>query len=317
MSAEQRTARKKPPAARKRAVQEAQVPTTAVETPPSGHNQPPERISQPGLDLTPEQWAEWMAHIFEGLEVRAQELIDSFGRFDVAFPIAPPLKSGDPPIGIEKWTDDIQGRAGDLRGKLAAVVKQAEHLHGIEKAPILAAAKAVDGFKNGFLARLVERDSKGKLIVTSAKPINTIVRRQTLYARWLEEQSRASAIAESERLKQEAEAEAAAAINTMDPAQLEKTGEAYARAVEAEDFARAPAADHSRVHGPVGSVTSLHSNWQFFPDESDLLVLAKAVVAGNAPLTYLAFNTTRINIAVHSEKVREIQGCVIRNETRI
>ncbi len=38
---------------------------------------------------------------------------------------------------------------------------------------------------------------------------------------------------------------------------------------------------------------------------------------GTAPRTYLAFNTSRIGIAIRSEKVREIPGCIIRNETRV
>lgn len=353
-------------AARAKKTMVPDVPETmpqAAERPSADHNKPPQRVvvPAPALDLTPEQWGEWMDHIFEGVTQRAQDLLGSFQRFLDGYPLRESTEAGAAPIGIEKWSDDVHGRAGDLRTKIADVIKQAEHLHGIEKAPILQAARAVDGYKNAFLAKLVETDSRGKLIPGSSKPVNVIVQRQTIYARYIEARSRKAAEEDAARLKKAADETAAAAARTMDHRALEETGSAFARAAEAEDYAKAKPAEHSRVHGPGGSVTSLRENWQFIEGESDIVALAKAVVAdtlesielvmqvtheleeagvkeadadnlarvmlttlrkvwtkdGTAQRTYLAFNTSRIGIAVRSEKVRAIPGCVIRDEKRL
>ena len=269
-----------------------------------GHNEPPGPILETAsLAMTAEQWSEWMARVFEPPNVRKTELLASVGRFEAGYEIRKAAVPGNPPVGLDLWNDDVAGRAGDLRDKLQAIVKQANDLHSLEKAPILAAARAVDGFKNNFVADL-----------TAA--IDLIKGRLTVYLQWKAEAARQKAAAEAEERRQEAEAVAARAAQTATPEAFDQAAEAFGRAAEAQAVAEAPKADLSRTYGTLGSVSSLHTRWKFFPEESSLLDLAKAVVAGTAPLEFLAFNETRINYGVRSEKLRAVAGCVIREESK-
>lgn len=292
----------------------AEIGETSAPTnpPPAGHNKPPPAAN---LALTPEEWSEWMAHVFEGAIARKEELLESFARFKAGYDLKPGAE-GEPPIGIEKWSDDIQGRAGDLRSKITALIRQAESLHEIEKAPVLAASRAIDGFLNNFRQDLIARDSKGKLLAGAQQPINFILSRQNLYAWYLEKQSRAAAQAEADRAKLAAE-QAAEQAKTLEPEALQKAAEADQQAQTAQAQADAKPAEHSRVHGPLGSVTSLRSRWAFHPESSDIFELAKAVIAGEVPRTYLAFNEVRIRLAITSEQIHAIPGCDIREETSV
>jgi hypothetical protein len=239
-----------------------------------------------------------MAHVFEGLTVRKVDLMASFKRFEDGYPLKRAATAGASPLGIEKWDDEVQGRAGDLRTKFAAVIKQADALHDIEKAPILSAGKAVTGFKNAFLADL--------------NAAVTLIRdRQTIYAAHLENERRLVAEAEARRAHEEADRIAAEAARTMAPEALDKAAEAFGQAALADAEANAPAAALSRVRGQMGSVTSLRTTYKFMPEQSNLMALVRAVASGDAPLAYLQFNETRIGIAVRTEKVRAIPGCVI------
>lgn len=262
--------------------------------PAAGHNNPP----GPSLTLSPEEWTEWMRHVFEGVAERRADLLASFKRFDEGFPLT---RGAQVPVGIEAWSDDVQGRAGDLKDKIAAVLRQAENLHGIEKAPILAAARAIDGFKRLFAAEL-------------EMAVVIINERRTLYARHVEARSRAAAEQEAREAREAAQKAAAEASRTLAASALQQAADAEAHAEAAQALAEAPAAEHSRVHGPLGSVSSLRTNWRFIEEESDLMTLAQAAVSGKVPLTYLSFNVTRINLAVRTEKIRSIPGCVIRDE---
>lgn len=278
------------------------VPTDAQivgeeEAPRAGHNNPPTA----SLDLTAEQWTEWLKHVFEQAAGRKDELLASFKRFENGFPIRRNQVPGEPPVGIEKWSDDIQGRAGDLRDKLRALVGQAEALHKLEKAPVLVATRAIDGFLRSFKQALDDA-------------LTVIRDRQTVYAQWQEYISRERARDEAEARKREADAAAAAAARTLEPAALDQAAQAAQEAAEAQSFAAAKPAEHTRAFGELGSVTSLRDNWQFVAAESDLMTLVRAVIEGKAPLSYLAFNTRRIELAIRTEKIREIPGCVIRNE---
>jgi hypothetical protein len=265
------------------------------------HNEPPEPIKA-DLGLSPEQWAEWMAHVFEEPNRRKADLLGAVGRFETGYDLRRST-TGGPPIGIDKWDDDVAGRASDLRDKLQAVVKQADNLHALEKQPVLAAARAIDGFRNGFIADLT-------------KAVDLIKGRLTVYLTWKADVARAKAREEAEAAQREAKAKAGEAAISMTPEALEAASEAIGQALSAEIKATAPAADLARVHGALGSVATLTTRYKFYPDESDLMTLVKAVAAGRAPIDYLTFNEKRIGYAIRSEKVRVIPGCTIKQEMR-
>jgi hypothetical protein len=263
---------------------------------PIGHNRPPGA----SLDLTAEQWIAWLATVFSEATKRRANLMASFARFDAGYPISP-NSDGEPPHGIEKWSDDVQGRAGDFRDKLQALVKNAEALHSIEKAPVLVAQRAIDGYLRSFREPL-------------DAAIREIRRRQTVYGNWQEDESRRRAREEAERIRAQAEAALSAAAASLDPDDLQQAADAAADASAAARYAEAAPAEHTRVHGELGSVTSLRKQHVFVPEESDLYELAKAVVLHQAPVSYLAFNETRIRVAIRVEHVRDIPGCKIREE---
>lgn len=253
------------------------------------------------LDLTSEQWTELLDQDFDEAIKRRDDLIASFKRFETGFPLRRSTEPGEPPIGWDKWSDDIQGRAGDLRDKLLAIDKMAGALHTLRKAPVLTASKAIDGYKRMFLQPIDDA-------------LLEIRKRQTLYAQHVDYLSREAAKEEAEAKRKDAEAIAATAAQTLEPKHLDQAAQAFGEAAEAQAFAQAKPAEHTRTFGDTGSVTSLRDNWSLIIEESDLLTLAKAVVAGTVPVSYLAFNETRIRVAIRTEKVREIPGCVIRNE---
>ena len=113
------------------------------------------------------------------------------------------------------------------------------------------------------------------------------------------------------RKAEEAAALAKQAAETMQAEAFDQAAAAATVAETAATQAAAPAAELSRTYGSLGSTTSLRTSYKFEPAQSDLMELAKAVVAGNAPLEFLAFNETRINFAVRSEKLREAPGLAI------
>lgn len=297
------------PAGRRRAAARRKTPDVppieeaspeAAAPPPIGDNQPP----GPTLDWSAEEWHEHLTTVFAGAYLRKQNLLESFERFKSGFPLDESRDPDKPPAGIEKWSDEIQGRAGDLKDKLAAIVKLSENLHGIEKAPIIVAQRAVDGYQRAFRQALDE----------ATREVN---RRRTIYGRYIEARNRRAAEDEAKRKADEAAEASRQAAKTLDPEHLERAAEAIEDAQAAGELAAAKPAEHSRVYGPEGSVSSLRDNWKFIENESDILELAKAVIAGTVPRTYLAFNTSRINLAVKSERIREIPGCVIRNEAEV
>jgi hypothetical protein len=267
------------------------------EPPPPGHNLPP----RPSLDWTAEEWTDWLLQAFEGVVALRHDRMASYDRFRDGYGLLPPASPGEPPIGIDKWSTDVQGRAGDLRDKIAGVLRAAEAIHTLEKAPVLVAQRAIDGFLRNFRIPLDDA-------------IVEIRRRQTLFGKWQEYESRRHALEEAARQRQEAEAALQAAARTMEPADLQTAADASAMAVAAKAFADAKPAEHTRTHGEHGSVTSLRTTWIFVPGESDVVTLAKAVAAGKAPASYLTFNETRIRLAIRVENVRAIPGCTIREE---
>ena len=76
-------------------------------------------------------------------------------------------------------------------------------------------------------------------------------------------------------------------------------------------------AELSRVKANSAASAACARHGKFDEAASDLMELAKAVVAGKAPLEYLAFNSVRIGIAVRSEKLRECPGLVIKEERSV
>lgn len=297
----------------------AEIPETVATEPepaPRDHNQPPEAVMQPALGMTPKEWFKWMDHIFEQPRARLDELIEMFGRFKDQYPLSKPAVDGDPPIGIEKWDDEVQGKVAKMRDLFRGLQQVGEALHTIQKQPILQASRAVDGYFNQFLDKIGSWDSKKRLILRAPKPLNVMQERSTIYAVYRAAESQRAAKAEADRLAKEAEAKTAAAVQSLEPEAFQEASRAMVEAERAVDTARAPVADHSRVHSDTGVSISLTTRWRFFPEESTLRDLVRAVASGKAPLEYLAFNETRIGFAVRSEKVRSIPGCVIRPESK-
>ena len=299
MSARARAARRREPA--------SEIGEVAAEAAPIGHNKP-----QASLMLTAEEWSEYLAHVFDGARQRRSEFDAPFKRFLEGFPLRANPLAGEAPIGIEKWDDDVAGRAGDFRDKIAALIKLAEALHQIEKAPILVAQKAVDGFLKAFVAPLETVDPKGKRVRGGTGMLNVIADRLTLYT--LEKADRVrrenARIAAEERAK--AQALAKQAISTDDPEALQQAADAAVVADAAAQQATAPDRDLGRVHGAMGSTTSLRDNWIW--EAGDLMKLVQAVAVGKEKPEYLTFNASRLTYAVKSEKVRSIHGVTIRND---
>lgn len=290
-------------------VQEVVVPSS----PGLGHNQPniPDHIA---LDLTDEEFAEYFTDLYSAIDERLQALIDADARFKLNYPLM--TRPEGPPEGIEKWDDDVLARAANLREKLRAVIKTLDAMHTLDKEQILRAGKMVDGARNARLYKIGHFDSRKKLIPGADAPLNRISDRCTIYATWIEKQRRREAeeIAEAKRIEADVAAEVAA--QSDDPDVLDRLSQTYAEAEEAQKVATARPAELTRVHG-TGSVMSMRGRWGFVEDESDLMALVKAVAAGEADIKFLQFNAVRIGQAVRSEDLRELPGCVIREEMKV
>jgi hypothetical protein len=286
----------------------AAPPPMQSPAPGIGHNLPPAKL---GDDA--ERWSEWMAHVFAGCLARRAQFEAPFARFLEKYKLlADP--NGGPPIGIEAWDDDVAGRAGDFRDKIAALIKLADDLHSIEKAPILVAQKAVDGFLKAFLAPLETTDTKGKRLRGGSGMLNVLGDRLTIYLNWKAEEGRREATRIAAEELEKAQALARQAIESDDPDKLEQAATAAAAADAAASVATAPNRELARTHGALGSVSTLRDNWTW--EKGDLMELVRAVAAGKEKLEYLTFNETRISFAVRSEKVRAIAGVTIRNDQR-
>lgn len=276
--------------------------------PGPGHNEPPEPILAPvvreaSLGLTVEEWHEWLDEVFAGATRDRDSFLAMFGRFEAGYPLRRGPTADADPVGLEKWNDEIAGRAADLRRRLATVVQQADRLHTAEKAPVLTAARAIDGYKNRFVEKV-----EVAIQVISARQTIYLQHKERIARRAKEEEAAAAA-----RASKEAALEAA---RTFNPDALEQAAQLATRAAETQREATASPADLTRVKGQYGAVASLRRRWVFVPDESDIVTLARAVAEGKAPARYLAFADKVIGFAVRSENVREIPGCVIREEKK-
>lgn len=251
------------------------------DAPTIGHNraQPP----------TPEQVRAWLDDTTELLRKRGDEIVLGIGRFLDAY--AKGIPNGD-----------VYAKAADLaggKGAIAGWLKLCKAAHTSEKQPYLAAGREVDG----YFAKMTTAIETGRATI------------QTLALAYSNEEDRikrAAAQKAADEAAARARAAEAAALKSMDATALDQAAELARIAEQAEAATAAPIAEHARVTGNSGVTASVRSTWKFIPEESDLMALAKAVVAGTAPLQYLAFNETRLGIAVRSEKVRDVPGCVIR-----
>jgi hypothetical protein len=276
--------------------------------PPMGDNLP-----RASLGDDAERWSEWMKHVFAGCLDRRKEFEGAFARFVEKYKLVPNPGDG-PPIGIEAWDDDVAGRAGDFRDKITALIKLAGNLHAVEKAPILVAQKAVDGFLKAFVSPLETVDTKGKRVRGGSGMLNVLIDRLTIYLDWKADEGRREAAQIAAEEQQRAEELAARAIQSDDPDQLQQAADAATAADAAAQTAAAPARELARTHGALGSVSTLHDHWVW--EGTDLMELVKAVAAGKEKIEYLDFNETRIGFAVRSEKVRTIAGVKISNDQR-
>lgn len=265
--------------ARRQATAALAQPINDDTPPPIGHNQP--------RPMTPEEVQSYLAEICTPERQRAEEIKAGITRALATYPVVP--------------NEDVQGRLGDFAGQRGAIqsfLKVCEAKRTEHKQPYLLAERMVDGFFKTLVADI----ERGRA---------TIRERMTIFATKLEADRREAARKEAEAAAARAAAAAEEAAKTMAPEKLDQAADLAVAAEHAEAQVTAKPAEHSRVYGQYGSVTSLRSNWKFFEEKSDLMTLVKAVAEGRAPLDYLAFNTVRIGYAVRSEQVRQIAGCAI------
>ncbi len=257
--------------------------------PPSGHNNPP----PPRVPNPPEVVA-IMQTAYAALQTRRNEILAGIERFKTKYPT------------IED--DDVQGRATDFAGRTGAIAKwlqEVERTREAEKRPYLDGGAQVDLYAKNLIADV----NAGR---------NVLIERMNAYAKAKEAAERARVQAAADEAARIAQAAEERALATMHPAALETAAEAAQEAEVAAARAAAPAAELSRVQGiATTGVSSLRSTWRFDPEASDLMALVQAVARGEAPLRYLQFHAVNIGFAIRSERVREIPGCVIREDRSV
>lgn len=211
---------------------------------------------------------------------RRDDLLAGYARFCIA--------SAD---GIHD--DEAQGKAGDFAKQLKAEVKLCEAIREEVKRPVLDATRIIDGFFKGIADPLRAAATE-------------IERRMTTFAREKADAARRAAEEERRRLAEEAARAAAAAADEAAKA---------APAPPAWDEPEAPViaapppipkpAEASRVHGDLGSVSSLRGKWTYeIEDEAAI------------PRSMMMPNERMIRAAIASGK-REIPGLRIFNEQKV
>jgi hypothetical protein len=237
--------------------------------------------------LTPEQVSAWLADTCSDLTKRQKEILAGIERFLKAYPVIP--------------DEEVQAKASDFagqRGAISSFITASDARHKTEKQPFLDGGRAVDGFFKTLTVKVAEgRES--------------IRERMTAFAVKLEEQRREAARKEAEAAAERARLAAEEAAKTMTDEKLDAAADLAAQADRAEAKAEAKPAELSRTYGAMGGISSLRTTWSFDEAKSDLLELAKAVIQGRAPISFLAFNSVRIGQAIRSEKLRECPGLVI------
>lgn len=244
-----------------------------------GGNQPPDPLSPEAIH---ERLTEAHADLFK----RCTEILGGFSRFDQLHP--------------EITDDDTNAKAGDFvgpKGAVASYLKIVEAQRKLEKQKYLDAGVEVDKV---FKRRLADPVTFGRDAITA--------KRNTYGEKVLAEKRKAQQ-EEAELAAAQAREAEKAAMATMQAEALQKAAELAEKAEALADRTQAPAAELTRTVGPTLGVTdSMKTTRHFDEANSDLMTLVKAVAEGRAPLHYLAFNTTRIGVAIRSEKVRDIPG---------
>lgn len=256
--------------------------TTGMNTTPTiGHNQPP-----PSASLTNDAraWSEWMASVYREHEDRLKDLEKHTDDFFTKYPAI---------------NSEIQAAvAADIRAELTALRGLTVAEHTKQKAPILAATRAIDGYQSAFATRI---DEKIKMIRDAA---NAFLIAED--AKRVAEERRVAELA-----RQAAQKAADEAAATMNAAALMSASRQAAQAERLTTEAEQPAGKRTRVVGDMGGAMSLRTTWKFDAEQSDLMTLVKAVAAGQADIRFLAFNGVVIGQAVRSEKLRSLPGCKI------
>jgi hypothetical protein len=241
---------------------------------------------------------EYLAETEAALVTRRDEILAGAARFTQKYPDGVP-------------DEEVLGRVGDFaggKGIMGTFLRECDTHRTAEKKPYRAAGDAVDAFfsKLSGPVEKVQAHLRAQAAAFSVK---------------LEAERREAARLEAERLAQEAALAQEQAIDAMgqDDSEeaLQHAMDVAQEAEAAAALAEATPAELSRVRGELGTVVSLRTRWVADFENADLMRLVKAVAAGQAPLSYLQFNTTRIGYAVRSEKVREIPGVPVIQEKSI
>jgi hypothetical protein len=114
-----------------------------------------------------------------------------------------------------------------------------------------------------------------------------------------------------------ARAKLAAARAAPSEEAIEAAQEAEDRAEAAKAEAAAPMQDMTRIRSATGVTTSGSETWTY--ELTDMMALAKAVVAGTVPVNFLAVNDAivRVSIRDKAKPMRECAGLRIFAETKV
>lgn len=247
--------------------------------PSVGHNRPP----QP---LTPGEVVALLDDECAALKRRAQEILDGGRRFNEANPTV--------------TSDQIASKASDFagqKGAIASFLAMAEATRVQNKRPFDSGAQAVQAWFRTVTDPIeaLQKQIRGKVGNYLADKEAKILAEKL-------EQARIAA----ERAQEEEQR----ALQSMSQTDL---GVAQLAAEQAEKLQQeASERPDTAVHGSLGGTSHLRRRWAFIEEESDLMALVRAVAAGKAPLKYLAFDGKAIGYAVRSERLRSLDGCVIR-----
>lgn len=237
-----------------------------------GHNQPP---SDPG-EL---EYLSWQHAEYVPLRRQAMPLDE----------IAPMLRASCAPLiaraleiraGYQRVlstapvieNQEQAGRVSDFREIIRKWRQSAKRMHDDHKDPFLRAGKAVDAFFNALAA---VNDGELPSVTDAETGLRSMA--QT-YADKMEAESRDRARREAEEAKRRADQAFAIAEQTEDPTAWAGAQAAAGEVERAEARASAPAAEHTRVYGEAGSVTSARTTWAFeITDRRELLAAAAGV----------------------------------------
>ena len=225
-----------------------------------GHNLPRVDLE---TALEPGALAAWLTQQYLPHQARHDELMAAYTRFLAATA-----------EGIH--TDAVAAKATDFARQFKTAQTDTDATRSRIKAPVLAAQRTIDGSAKSITDPLA---AAGKTI-------------ESRITAWLIEKERAArAAAEAEAAAKEAEAQRlmAEAVQTDDAVVTEAAVEAYEQAETAIAAAQAKPADLTRMHTPLGGVTSLRVNWGY--EVEDIT---------KVPAAYLTINDAVVKAAIRS-----------------